>query len=87
MTLHGQGDAGEHTEREYAAMSEKLGQKLHAGLSGGKAQLLKVLKVSKVPASPLFPSRPQLRGERQNEQRTAAAPAKQHEAERKGGAF
>ena len=45
MSLRGQVDAGEPTEREYAAMAEKLGQKLKASLNGGKSQLLKVLKV------------------------------------------
>jgi hypothetical protein len=50
--------AGEEpTEREYAATAERLGQKLKAGLNGGKSQLLKVLKVShSLPSPPAPPS-------------------------------
>ena len=48
--------AGEEpTEREYAATAERLGQKLKAGLNGGKSQLLKVLKVSHSLPSPYAP--------------------------------
>ena len=60
MSFPGQGDAGELTEREHAAMAEKLGQRLKASLNGGKSQLLKVLKVRETshPDSPLSPSTP-----------------------------
>jgi len=44
MALLGRDGEGETTERQYAAMAEKLGRKLEAGLGGGKAQLLKALK-------------------------------------------
>jgi|AntAceMinimDraft_12_1070368.scaffolds.fasta_scaffold14095_2 hypothetical protein len=46
MALLGRDSEGETTERQYAAMAEKLGRKLEAGLGGGKAQLLKALKVN-----------------------------------------